>query len=529
MPPMSGPPTSADPTVRGAVVELLRALRLTTWFGNPGSTELPMFRDFPADFRYVLALQESIAVAMADGFAQASRHAALVSLHSAVGVGHALGNIFTAYRNQTPLVIIAGQQARAILPYEPFLYSERPTEFPQPYVKWACEPARAEDVPAAIARAYYTAMLPPRGPVLVSVPVDDWDRRGETPAPREVSDSVAGDPAALAAVATRLAQAARPVFVVGAGIARDDAWGEVIALAERHEAPVWVAPMASRNAFPEDHRLFAGFLAADRVGIVAALAGHDLVLVLGAPAFTYHIEGSGPHLPPGAELVQLTDNPAQAAWTPLGHSIVTSLESGLLALLAGPPPVRRAPPVRAARKPPPETSRLTDAWLVHRIAALRPADSVIVEEAPGTRGPMHDYLPIVARDGFYTCASGGLGFGLPAAVGVALARPGAKVIALLGDGSSLYSIQALWTAAQLGARMVFVIVNNGGYQALHQFAGHFGLSTLQGTRLPGLDFCALAQAQGIAARRVSGVGELDAALVEAFSFERSLLLECVIS
>src|SRR5688572_2484458 len=134
-------------TVRDAVFSLLRAFGLQTIFGNPGSTELPMFRNFPADFRYVLGLQESVAVGMADGFAQATRNAVLVNLHSAAGVGHALGNIFTASKNQTPMVIVAGQQARSIMSYEPFLHSRQATEFPKPYVKWSCEPARAEDVP----------------------------------------------------------------------------------------------------------------------------------------------------------------------------------------------------------------------------------------------------------------------------------------------------------------------------------------------------------------------------------------------
>jgi benzoylformate decarboxylase len=159
-------------TVRAAVLDLLRAFGITTIFGNPGSTELPLFRDFPTDFRYVLGLQEAVVVGMADGYAQATRNASFVNLHSAVGVGHAMGNIFTAHRNRTPLVITAGQQARSILPYEPFLYSAQATELPKPYVKWSCEPARAEDVPAAIARAYYLAMQPPRGPVLsqTSVP-----------------------------------------------------------------------------------------------------------------------------------------------------------------------------------------------------------------------------------------------------------------------------------------------------------------------------------------------------------------------
>jgi benzoylformate decarboxylase len=149
---------SEQRTVRDATFALLRELGLTTVFGNPGSTELPMFRDFPADFRYVLGLQESVVVATADGFAQARGAAALVNLHSAIGVGHALGSIFTAFRNQTPLVITAGQQARSILPFEPFLYSEQAAQLPKPYIKWSCEPARAADVPAAIARAYYTAM-----------------------------------------------------------------------------------------------------------------------------------------------------------------------------------------------------------------------------------------------------------------------------------------------------------------------------------------------------------------------------------
>src|SRR4029077_11886730 len=206
-------PSMTQATVRDRVFELFRAFGTTTIFGNPGSTELPMFRDFPADFRYVLALQEMVAVSMADGYAQATRNAGLVNLHSATGLGHSLGAMFTAYKNQAPLVIIAGQQARSILPFEPFLYAERATEFPRPYVKWSCEPARAEDVPAAIARAYYTAMQPPRGPTFVSVPVDDWDRPCAPLAPREVSSVVAGDPALLARAAAAMNAARQPVIV----------------------------------------------------------------------------------------------------------------------------------------------------------------------------------------------------------------------------------------------------------------------------------------------------------------------------
>jgi benzoylformate decarboxylase len=514
-------------TVREAVFALLRDFGLTTIFGNPGSTELPMLRDFPADFRYVLGLQESVVVAMADGFAQARGTAAFVNLHSAIGVGHAVGSLFTAYRNQTPLVITAGQQARSILPFEPFLYSEQATNLPRPYVKWSCEPARAEDVPAAVARAFFAAMQPPRGPTFVSVPVDDWDRLCTPPPRHEVSITVAGDPAMLARAAALLSAARRPVLIVGASVARDGAWQEVIALAERHQAAVWVSPLSSRNSFPERHRLFAGFLPADREKIVARLEGSDVILVLGAPVFTYHIEGQGPHIPKDACLVQLTDDPAAAARSPVGLSIVTDLKLGIRALLAVEAPARPAPVV-PARAPPVPPERLTDRYLLQQIAALRPADSIVVEEAPSSRGPMHDFLPILEPDSFYTCASGGLGHGLPAAVGVALGRPGRKVIGLLGDGSAMYSIQGLWSAAELALPVTFVIVNNRSYRALHEFAAHFGLSALPGTLLPHLDFCALARAQGVEGVRVTRCAELDAVLRTAFAAAHPVLVEVCI-
>lgn len=516
-------------TVRSASFKLLRGLGMTTIFGNPGSTELPMFREFPADFRYVLGLQESVVVGMADGFAQATRNAAVVNLHSAVGVGHAMGNLFTAYKNQTPLVVIAGQQARSILPFEPFLFSSLATELPKPYVKWSCEPARAEDVPAAVARAYYIAMQPPRGPTLISVPVDDWDRPCAPLVPRHVGCAVRGDPRMIEEAARLLAKAERPAFVVGASVARDDAWDEVIALAERHRARVWVAPMTARNSFPEDHSLFAGFLASDRERIVSDLRGHDLILVLGAPAFTYHVEGFGPHLPPGAELVQLIDDPGIASWTPVGTAIFTSIKLGIQELLAGPPPRVRDAPQRRERPRRVTGSPLTDRYLLQQIAAMRGPGSIVVEEAPSSREPMHDSLPIIERDSFYTCASGGLGHGLPAAVGVALGRPGKKVVAILGDGSALYAIQGLWSAAQLRLPITFVIINNRRYEALVQFGQHFGMNCVVGTSLSGIDFCALARGQGVSGQRVECAESLDESLRGAFAEEGPTLIEVVVA
>jgi benzoylformate decarboxylase len=516
-------------TVREATFSLLRSFGLTTVFGNPGSTELPMFRAFPKDFRYVLGLQESVVVAMADGFAQTRAAAALVNLHSAAGVGHALGSIFTAYRNQSALIITAGQQARSMLPLEPFLYSDQAPSLPKPYVKWSCEPARAADVPAAIARAYYTAMQSPRGPTFVSIPVDDWDQNCEPLAARTVSESVSADPALLARVGAALSAASRPVFVVGASVARDGAWDQVIALAERHQAAVWVSPRSARNSFPEQHPLFAGFLPPDRVSVVNCLRGADLVLVLGAPVFTYHVESPpGPHVPSGAELIQLIDDPAAAAWAPAGLAIVTHMRLGIEALLGYDAPARTPPAPRsiAAVK---SAAQLTEPYLMERIAKLRPAGTIIVEEAPSSRSAMQEHLPMDERDSFHTCASGGLGHGLPAAVGVALGRPGRKVIALLGDGSAMYSIQGLWSAAELKLPVVFIIINNGSYHGLVEFGQHFNLPELPGVQLPHLDFCALARGHGVEARRVEKAGELDAALQSAFSAAGPVLLDVALA
>src|SRR5208282_4133836 len=243
--------------------------------------------------------------------------------------------------------------------------------------------------------AYYVAMQPPRGPTFVSIPVDDWERACTPLSARPVSRRIAGDPVLLESAAEQLRNSRRPVIVVGASVARDDAWDETIALAEQHQAPVWASPMSSRNSFPERHPLFAGFLPADRAAIVARLDGADLILVLGAPVFTYHVEGSGPHIPSGARLVQLTDDPGAAAWCPTGTSIVTNLKLGIAALLGSAPAVPRTPAPALRRAPRLAADSLSDAYLMQQIATLRPADSIIVEEAPSSRGVMHDYLPML--------------------------------------------------------------------------------------------------------------------------------------
>jgi benzoylformate decarboxylase len=522
-------------TVRESTWALMRAHGMTTVFGNPGSTELGLFLGWPSDFRYVLGLQESVVVGMADGYAQATGNASLVNLHSAAGVGHAMGNIFTAFKNRTPMVITAGQQARSILPFDPFLHSAQATELPKPYVKWSVEPARAEDVPLAIARAYHVAMTPPRGPVLVSVPADDWAVATEPVVPRRMSTALGPQPSLLAEIGDALDAAARPAIVVGAAVDRDGAFAEAVQLAERHQALVFVAPMSGRCSFPEDHRLFAGFLPAMRERIVQLLAGHDLVLALGAPAFTYHVQGEGPHAPPGAAVMQITDDPQAAAWAPLGTAVFCSVRLALQDLLARPARPRREAPAPREAAPeiamPADGERMSTAFLMQTLARLRGRGSIVVEEAPSARPVLQRHLPFFKAGSFYTMCSGGLGHSLPAAVGVALAQPHKKVIALIGDGSAMYAIQALWTAAQLKLPITVVIVNNRQYAALHHFAPVFGFAPgahLPGTDLPDLDFVALAAGHGVKGLRVTEGALLAGVLERAIASPEPVLVDVAV-
>jgi benzoylformate decarboxylase len=506
-------------TVRDVTRELFRHWGTTTIFGNPGSTELPFLSDWPDDFRYVLGLQEGAVVAMADGYAQYTGNAAVINLHSAGGLGHALGSLVTAYHNRSPLIVIAGQQSRPLLNGVPFLGAIDAANFPRPYVKWAAEPASAAEVPAAIARAYHTAMQPPYGPTYLSVPADDWNAPATAISlrPRVRADHPL-TAEAVAEIAAALDNSERPALVVGAAVDADGAVESVIELAERSRAAVFASPMSGRCSFPEDHPLFAGFLIPSRKKVAEALAAHDLVVVLGAPAFTYHVHTAdpGPALP---TVYLVGDDETTLAWAPDGIGFRATPRLAIQQLTAAIGRVERESPSPLVRREQPAASEpMSGAFVMHTISTVLPTDAVVVEEAPGSRKDLHEFLPIRSRDGgFLTMSSGVLGYGLPAAIGVALAQPGRPVVAIIGDGSSMYTISALWTAAQEQIPVVFVILDNGQYAALRAHAAGDGVSKSPGWELGGLDFVALANGMGCAAQRVERPDELEPALVDALA------------
>ena len=431
-------------SVHEVTYDLLRELGLTTVFGNPGSTEETFLKNFPDDFTYVLGLQEASVVAMADGFAQSTGKPALVNVHTAAGMGNAMGNLVAAAKGNTPLIVTAGQQTREMALCEPYLTNKDETVFPQPWVKWAYEPKRAEDVPAAFMRAYTVALQPPAGPVFLSIPLDDWEKPALGPAViRTASHRVSPDAARLRTFAERINAAKRPALVFGPEVDRSGAWDAGVAFAEKVGAPVYAGPLPDRASFPEDHRLFQGQLPMTIAGVTDVLHGHDLVVVIGAQVFRYYPYVAGEYLPEGTELLQITADPGLAGAAPVGDSVLgdTLLALEQLVDLVDDHSDRSVPAKQANTAAVDVTGSAPlepDAvWATLR--TITPADSPLVTESTSTMAQQLRFLPSTRPGSFFATASGGIGWGLPAAVGVALGdrARGVKrhVLATIGDGS----------------------------------------------------------------------------------------------
>ena len=520
-------------SVREAVFEMLRARGMTTVFGNPGSTELPMLREFPDDFRYVLGLQEAVAVGMADGFAQASGRVTHVNLHTAPGVGNAMGAIFNAQANKAPLLVTAGQQARSLMTLQANLTNRDATRMPHPLVKWSYEPPRAEDVPHAIARGIQLAGLPPRGPAFVSIPMDDWDATVDDAAvahqtTRTVDGRVAPDPAAVRTLARQLEGAARPVLAIGPDVDASGGWDAAVELAERQRLPVWAtpAPGGGRLGFPEGHPAFQGVLPPAIGPVSEVLGGHDLILVVGSSVFPYYPNIPGPLLPEGAALVAITSDPDEAARAPMGDAILADPALALAALVAEVGEAdREAPPQR----PPAEEAEQSDPMSASTAAAVLasqwPDDGVLVLESPSATLAMRNQLRLSQPGSYYFGAGGGLGFGLSAAIGVQLAQPERQVVCVVGEGSAQYAITGLWTAAAYNVPVKFLVLRNDEYAILKWFGALENVSGAPGLDLPSLDTVAVASGYGVPAQAVNGRDELDAALSDALAADGPRLVE----
>jgi benzoylformate decarboxylase len=529
--------TSTAETVRDATFEVMRQHGLTTVFANPGSTEVPFLGGLPEDMRFVLGLHESAVVGMATGWAIARREAAFVLVHTTAGLGNAVSALATARVNRAPLVVLVGQQDRRHLAQEPFL-AGRLAGLAGDYPVWVALPARAQDVPGALARARHEAEAA-RGPALVIVPMDDW--LSPAPEPHEIAAPAVTvrdpkpDPAGIERLAAMIDEAARPAIVVGAGADSQQAWTALVALAEKLGCPVWQESFGARAGFPQDHPQFAGHLPAGRGRLREALSGHDLVVAVGAPVFRQYPYEPGPFVAAGTRLALVTDDPAEAHRSPVELAVIADPAAVCAALAAGAPErtVARTshsePPLPPA--PPAAGEPLRAAHVLSALGERLAPEAVVIEEAPSNRHELLARLPARQPLGFLSAAMGGLGFALPGAIGVRMALPERPVVAVVGDGSALFGIQSLWSAARYRSGALFVIISNGGYRVMDR------LAEMQSEAAPWPDFgavdiAAMARALGCSATRVESHDELTAAFDDAVPGlahrDEPLLVEAVV-
>jgi benzoylformate decarboxylase len=517
--------------VRDAFYEVLRSHGITTIFGNPGSNELPLLSGLPDDFRYVLALQEGAAIGMADGFAQATGRPALVNLHAAAGTGNAMGNLVNTQAGHVPVIVTSGNQARKYTEVKAYLTNVDAPRLVEPLVKWSHEPARPQDTPQSLSNAILQATAAPSGPVYLSLPLDDWDQDADASALGHLKSRVIdGSPVvpeeALGRLRDRLAAAQNPVMVAGPNIDTPAGWDGAVRLAESLSLPVLVGSSPARCPFPTRHPNYRGVLPGSIPAVASHFEGHDLVVVFGAPVFMYHEFADGDYLPAGAELWAVTSDPDEAARAPVGHILIGD-PADAVKRLADTIPATGRPPL--AREPLPEADTIgpafTDEAIIDAVNAAKTDSTVFAHEWTSTLVNVWDRLEITRPGSMYMSAGGGLGWGLPGAIGLQLADPSRRVVALLGDGAVHYSVSGLWTAAQHNIPVVFVVVRNSEYRALKEFSRFMHDPDAPGMELPDMDIPGIAASYGVQSERVKSLSELTRAVKDGLSSDRPSLVE----
>ena len=543
---------------RSVLLEVLRSEGVTHCFGNPGTTELP-FVDALADeagLHYVLALQENVAVAMADGYAQATGRPSFVNLHTVAGLGGGLGNLTNAFANRTPMVVTAGQQDRRHLRAEPILSGDL-TGLAAAATKWQHEVRHLGELAPVLRRAFLSAATPPAGPVFVSIPMDVLDEAGEVDVPPRSHVDRAAVAGGLDELAGLLAEAAPDdvALVVGDEIAAAGALPEVVALAETLGARVYGGPLYSNLNFPTDHPLWSGMLNFTAAGVAGTLSRFRRIFVVGAKAFLVYPWTPPSPLPPGSELLHLAADPGLVGRDlPTRLGAVGDIKASLAAL--GPLVAARvdgAATAAALDRARGEAEGAAERFAAfaaergaespmhamaatHALLSALPPGGALVDEAITTGFYVRMLYRSSTPGSYYFTRGGGLGWGVPAALGVKLARPDMPVLCMVGDGSIMYSVQALWTAAHVNLPVLIAVVNNRQYAILKMNLVESGSPAAKAGRFvamdldsPPVDYVGLARSMGVDAQLVEKPADVTDAARSAFEAGRPTLLELPIS
>jgi benzoylformate decarboxylase len=544
-------------TGRSAFLALLKDEGITHLFGNPGTTELPIMhalKDYP-DLTYVMAMQESLVVAIADGFSRASGRLVACNVHVAPGLGNAMGSLYNAQFTGTPMILTAGQQEQGHGLMEPLLYGPL-VRMAEPLVKWAVEVTRLEDLPRIVRRAAKVATTPPTGPVFISLPGDILNSEAgiELGRSTRVDTRVRPSDEALQSLVSRILKAERPVIVAGDEIVKSDALQEAASLAQTLGCPAYQQSAPYGAHFLSESPCFMGALSRSQTQVREVLSPYDLLIVLGADPLRMSVHSETEPLPEGMPIVQVglvewdlaknfgAEIALKADVRETLRALVPALKSkggaalearakqGIAALASKNWTARRATLVEQISKAK-DRAPIDPDYLTLQIVEAMPANAILVDEGLTSSRPMLSLRPHRERYGYHALASGGIGWGLPASVGVSLAHPGRPVVCFSGDGSAMYSIQALWTAAHHKLPLNVVIANNGGYRIIKQRLLSFhGDDNYVGMDFadPPVDFAGIARSLGLEAIRITEPKDLKAALALAFTRPGTKLIEVVV-
>ena len=545
-------------TGRSAFLALLRDEGITHLFGNPGTTELPIMhalKEHP-DLTYVMAMQESLVVAIADGYSRASGRLVACNVHVAPGLGNAMGSLFNARFTGTPMILTAGQQEQGHGLMEPVLYGPL-VQMAEPLVKWAVEVTRLEDLPRIVRRAAKIATTPPTGPVFISLPGDILNSEAgiELGRSTRVDARVRPSDEALQALAARILKAERPVIVTGDEIVKSDALEEAGSLALALGCPAYQSSTPYGASFLSESPCFMGALTRLQKQVRETLSPYDLMIVLGADPLRMSVYSEVDPLPEGLSMVQvgLVDwdlaknysaeialkadvRETLRALIPVlkaagGAALEARARQGVAALASKNWSARRPALIEQISKAKHQSPIDAD-WLSLQIVQAMPDNAILVDEGLTSSRQILALRPHRDRFGYHALASGGIGWGLPASVGVSLANPDRPVVCYSGDGSSMYSIQSLWTAANHKLPLTFVIANNGGYRiikqrllAFHGDDNYIGMDFID----PSVDFAGVAKSLGLESMRITDPGQLKEALTSAFNRPGTKLIEVVVN
>jgi benzoylformate decarboxylase len=531
---------------RDVLLAVLESEGVRHIFGNPGTTELGLIDALAGPegdaFDYVLSLQEATVVAMADGYAQATGRPAFINVHTMAGLGNAMGNLVNAVHNRAPLVVTAGNADRRHLITDPLLSGDL-VGLAHPIAKWGHEVRRADDLGTVLRRAFLDAATPQKGPVFMAIPSDVLDEATEAPVPARSKVLRAGVAAGLEDLAGLLVSTGLLVntgglaLVAGEEVASGDAVPAMVELAEALGCRVWGSPLHSATVFPTAHPQWAGPLPpqASRIRAIWEKAAVKRVFLVGSQPFLAYPYSPGPPLPEGVELLQLAPDGASVGRShPVRLGVVGDVRASLheLVRLVGGKQAKPAtkPPERAPEKY--DQLPMDPATCVYELLRALPEGITVVDEAITTGSAVRRYHRTTGPGQYFFCRGGGLGWGMPAACGISLARGAEPVLCIVGDGSAMYSPQALWTAASRRLPVLFAVVNNQQYAILKANLRQMGGASAATGRYIGMDidqpainFPNLAQSMGVPAWRIEKASDVGAAAAEVWRSGEPGLLE----